>query len=65
MLGRVLKDLFAPRKEARPGQAAFEAGVVALQAGNHAAAAEHFAGALRADPEHVHAHHFAGEVAFQ
>jgi methyltransferase family protein/tetratricopeptide repeat protein len=46
------------------GQAAFEAGVTAFQAGDHAAAAQHFARALRADPEHARAHQSAGGMAF-
>jgi tetratricopeptide (TPR) repeat protein len=45
-------------------QAAFEAGIAAFQAGDHAAAAQHFARALHADPDHVQAHQYAGGVAF-
>jgi len=56
MLGRILKDLFASKGRLRPGQTAFEAGVDAYKAGELAAAAEHFAGTLRAEPEHVQAH---------
>src|SRR5712664_1928027 len=62
MLGRVLKDLFASKVRLRPGQAAFEAGVEAYEAGKLAAAAEHFAGTLRAEPEHVRAHTYAGGI---
>jgi tetratricopeptide (TPR) repeat protein len=46
------------------GQAAFEAGIAAFQAGDHAAAAQHFARALDADPKHAQAHQYAGGVAF-
>src|SRR2546428_8037104 len=62
MLGRILKDLFASRGRLRPGQTAFEAGVDAYKAGDLAAAAEHFAGTLRAEPEHVQAHNYAGGI---
>ena len=47
------------------GKAALEAALAALQAGNHAVAAEHFARVLRDDPKHVQAHHFVGGFAFQ
>src|SRR6266851_2443367 len=62
MLGRVLKDLFASKVRLRPGPTAFEAGVEAYEAGKLAAAAEHFAGTLRAEPEHVRAHTYAGGI---
>src|SRR5258708_26606566 len=62
MLGRVLKDLFASKVRLRHGQAAFEAGVEAYEAGKLAAAAGHFAGTLRAEPEHVRAHTYAGGI---
>ncbi len=62
MLGRVLKDLFASKVRSRPGPTAFEAGVEAYEAGKLAAAAEHFAGTLRAEPEHVRAHTYAGGI---
>jgi tetratricopeptide (TPR) repeat protein len=64
MLIRVLKDLFRPRSDSRLAQSAFEAGAAALKAGDHAAAAEHFASVLHADPEHVEARHQAGGIAF-
>ena len=51
-------------KDSQTAQTAFTAGVAAFQAGDHAAAAKHFARALRADPEHVAAHQFSGGVAF-
>src|SRR6266705_4458002 len=62
MLGRILKDLFASKGRLRPGQTVFEAGVDAYKAGELAAAAEHFAGALRAEPDHVQAHYLAGGI---
>ena len=62
MLGRILKDLFASKGRLRPGQTAFEAGVDAYEAGELATAAEHFAGTLRAEPEHVQAHNYAGGI---
>src|SRR5712691_6189847 len=62
MLGRVLKDLFASKVRLRPVQTAFEAGVEAYEAGKLAAAAEHFAGTLRAEPEHLQAHTYAGGI---
>ncbi len=62
MLGRILKDLFASKGSSRPGQTVFEAGVDAYKAGKLAAAAEHFAGALRAEPENVQAHNYAGGI---
>src|SRR3989442_16037221 len=62
MLGRILKDLFASKGRLRPGQTAFEAGVDAYEAGELAAAAEHFAGTLRSEPEHVQAHNYAGGI---
>ena len=52
-------------KDPQLAQAALEAGVAAFHAGDHAAAAEHFARALRADPGRPEAHHYAGGVAFQ
>src|SRR2546422_9976797 len=61
MLGRMLKDLFAS-KVRLPGQIDFEAGVEAYKAGKLATAAEHFAGTLRAQPEHVQAHNYAGGI---
>jgi hypothetical protein len=64
MLGRLLKELLESRSRSRPAQAAFEAGVAAYEAGNHPIAAEHFASALRADPEHVQAHRYSGAIAF-
>jgi len=60
-----MKEMPGPSAGAPAGQAAFEAAVAALQAGNQAAAAEHFARVLRADPTHVQAHHFVGGFAFQ
>lgn len=60
-----MKVMPEPSPGALPVQAAFEAGVAALETGNHAAAAGHFADALRHDPAHVQAHHLAGGVAFQ
>src|SRR5258707_6579501 len=65
MLGRILKDLFASKGSSRPGQTVFEAGVDAYKAGKLAAAAEHFAGALRAEPENVQAHNYAGGIEFR
>src|SRR5437899_3577826 len=62
MLGRILKDLFEPKVRLRPGQTAFEAGVEAYKAGKLAAAAEHFAATLRAEPEHLQAHSYAGGI---
>src|SRR5881409_2650909 len=62
MLGRILKDLFASKGRLRPGQTAFEAGVDAYEAGELAVAAERFAGTLRAEPEHVQAHNYAGGI---
>src|SRR5260221_7917258 len=62
MLGRILKDLFAPKARVRPGQTAFEAGVEAYNAGQLASAAEHFAATLRAEPEHLQAHSYAGGI---
>src|SRR6266849_8694895 len=62
MLGRILKDLFASKVRLRPGQTDFEAGVGAYKAGKLAVAAEHFAGTLRAEPEHVQAHTYAGGI---
>src|SRR5712691_6906194 len=62
MLGRILKDLFAPKIRLWPGPTAFEAGVEAYKAGKLAAAAEHFAVTLRAEPEHVQAHNYAGGI---
>ena len=62
MLGRILKDLFATSVRLRPGQTAFEAGVEAYKAGKLAAAAEHFAATLRAEPEHLQAHSYAGGI---
>src|SRR5882762_404827 len=62
MLGRILKDLFASKGGLRPGQTAFEAGVDAYEAGELAAAAQHFADTLRAEPEHVQAHNYAGGI---
>ena len=61
MLGRILKDLLASRVRS-PGRTAFEAGVEAYKAGKLAAAAEHFADTLRAEPEHVQAHNCAGGI---
>src|SRR5437773_10168197 len=61
MLGRILKDLLASRVRS-PGRRAFEAGVEAYKAGKLAAAAEHFADTLRAEPEHVQAHNCAGGI---
>ncbi len=61
MLGRILKELLASRVRS-PGRTAFEAGVEAYKAGKLAAAAEHFADTLRAEPEHVQAHNCAGGI---
>jgi len=61
MLGRMVKDLFAS-KVRLPGQIDFEAGVEAYKAGKLAVAAEHFAETLRAEPEHVQAHNYAGGI---
>ena len=57
----MVKDLFAS-KVRLPGQIDFEAGVEAYKAGQLAVAAEHFAGTLRAEPEHVQAHCYAGGI---
>src|SRR5256712_12367328 len=65
MLGRILKDLFASKGRLRPGQTAFEAGVDAYEAGELAPPAEHFSGTLRAEPEHVQAHNYAGGIDFR
>ncbi len=65
MSGRIVKDLLAPGNDSGLGATAFEAGVAALDAGNRAAAAQHFARALQADPEHVQAHHYSGGIDFQ
>src|SRR2546430_11665118 len=62
MLGRILKDLFAPNVRLRPGQTAFQAGVDSYKAGALAAAAEHFAATLRAEPEPLEAHSYAGGI---
>src|SRR5437879_13809959 len=62
MLGRILKDLFAPNVRLRPGQTAFQAGVEAYKAGELAAAAEYFAATLRAEPAHPEAHSYAGGI---
>src|SRR6266568_7242310 len=62
MLGRILKDLFAPKVRSRAGQTAFEAGVKGYNAGKLAAATEHFAVTLRAEPDHVQAHYLAGRI---
>lgn len=51
-------------KDSRLAQTLFETGVAAFNSGDHAAAAEHFARALGADPEHAEAHQYAGGVAF-
>ena len=45
------------------GKAAFEAGAAAFQAGDHSAAAEHFARALRADPEHAPTYQYTAGIA--
>jgi len=55
----------APSAGTARGKTAFEAGVAAFEAGNLAAAREHLAGALRADPANVDAHRFAGGLAFR
>src|SRR2546430_14500899 len=65
MLGRILKDLFAPNVRLRPGQTAFQAGVEAYKAGELAAAAEYFAATLRAEPAHPEAHGYAGGTALR
>src|SRR5258708_20615174 len=62
MLGRILKDLFAPKVRPRAGQTAFGAGREGYNAGKLAASAEHFAVALRAEPDHVQAHYLAGGI---
>ena len=62
MLGRILKDLFASQVRLRLGQTDFEAGVEAYKAGKLAAAAEHFTATLRAEPEHLQAHSYAGGI---
>jgi tetratricopeptide (TPR) repeat protein len=62
MLGRILKDLFAPNTRLRSGQTAFEAGVEAYKAGKLPAAAEHFAVTLLEDPDHLQAHSYAGGI---
>jgi hypothetical protein len=46
------------------GKAAFEAGAAAFRAGDHSAAAEHFARALRADPEHAPTYQYSAGIAF-
>lgn len=50
--------------DSHAAQVAFQAGVAAYTAGNHAVAAEHFARALQVDPQHADAHQFAGGIAF-
>src|SRR6266446_4776265 len=65
MLGRLLKDIFTPKSDSRLAQSAFEAGVAALGAGDHAAAAGHLTRALRADPDHAQAHDCMGGIAYQ
>ena len=50
--------------DSHAAQVAFQAGVAAYTAGNHAVAAEHFARALQADPQHADAYQFAGGIAF-
>src|SRR5258708_24376402 len=62
MVGRILKDLFPPKVRPRAGQAAFEGGGEGYNAGKLAASAEHFAVALRAEPDHVQAHYLAGGI---
>jgi len=62
MLGRLLKDLFAPNARLRLGQTPFEAGVEAYKAGRLAAAAKHFAATLQDEPEHLQAHSYAGGI---
>ena len=62
MLGRILKDLLAQNVRSRTGQTAFEAGVEAYRAGELAAAAEYFSATLRAEPEHLEAHSYAGGI---
>ena len=52
-------------KDSQLAGTAFEAGVAAFNSGDHAAAAEHFACALRADPEHAQARQYSGGVAFR
>jgi tetratricopeptide (TPR) repeat protein len=44
---------------------AFEAGVAALEAGDHSSAAKWFADLLREDPAHVKAHELAGGIALK
>jgi hypothetical protein len=46
-------------------RSAFEAGVAAFQRGDHAAATQHFARALRADPGSAKTHEYLGGIAFQ
>lgn len=65
MLGRILKDVLGAKSKARPGQAAFDAGVAAFGAADYATAARHFAESLRADPERAEAHYLAGGIAFR
>ena len=65
MLVQALKDLFARKSDSRTGQSALAAGVAAFDAGDHPAAAEHFARALRTDPESVQAHSYMAGIAFQ
>ncbi len=63
MLEPTPKGLTAPGYDSGLGQTAFEAGVAAFDAGDHAAAAEHFARVLRTDPNHAQAHHYVGGIA--
>jgi tetratricopeptide (TPR) repeat protein len=45
-------------------QIAFAAGVAAFEGGDYAAAAEHFARALSADPKNAEAHKYVGTIAY-
>lgn len=45
-------------------QTAFAAGVAAFEGGDYAAAAEHFARALSADPKNAEAHQYVGSIAY-
>src|SRR5207248_2176044 len=59
MLGRILKDLFAPNVRLRPGQTAFQAGVEAYKAARDCCAT-----ALALDPGMYPAHDFLAGLNF-
>jgi hypothetical protein len=51
-------------EDSRGAEAAFAAGVTAFEAGDHAAAAGHFARVLQANPRIAEAHQYLGGIAF-